>query len=551
MEKKSNGLKWRSYIRRELDIMKIETFLGNAASASDHQALAGLGIPLEALMNDTDYTKAPTVEWYTIHTCVQGKNKWDQGLVAWGLNRTRIDMYKLQYEILSHIMGERGRAIKKKKMVDMSLLPLDHLDTMFARAYQNMTPRFADTIVPTFWYVAAQHKFLAKCERSVISMLKRGFYDEESCRWTEAGTENWNDLYNSSDSPEELVRPSFALVKDTVDMPPQNAFPTIQCMPSELLARVLDYALDPPVLGQESSLAKTSSSLQAHARDWSRRQTVTIRAHHWLYDPPERFPTGKLPVEWLQSLKKVQFDFHGVDYSRRQMVHPVMEQLAEIWKEKNELQSLVLPVGPDMKYLMHREPRMELDPAQKSIFAPLLEIPDIKPEYTVDFGAPVNVWGYNALCELARPRNRDSERSLRLILGKAQSSINAKCGEDGSSPLHISVRRDETKITELLLDTPGIDINTQDMRGDTAFDLATVGGYVDHAMLLTRHDGFRATESNFANALRYLRDGRLLFALCKAHGAVPSCVANNSWACEVLNRLGWDSQDCRSGINLC
>lgn len=190
---------------------------------------------------------------------------------------------------------------------------------------------------------------------------------------------------------------------------------------------------------------------------------------------------------------------------------------------------------------MHQEPRVELDSAQKSIFAPLLEIPDIKPEYTVDFGAPVNVWGYNALCELARPRNRGFERSLLLILEKAQSSINARCGEDGSTPLHISVCRDGTSITELLLDTPDIDINAQDIKGDTAFDLATVGGYVDHAMLLTRHDGFRATESNFANALRSLRDGRLLFALCEAYGVVPSCVANDSWACEVLHRLGWNS----------
>lgn len=237
-----------------------------------------------------------------------------------------------------------------------------------------------------------------------------------------------------------------------------------------------NYVLDPPTLGQESDLAKTSRWLHTNARKWSRRQTVTIRASHWPQNPPRRFPTDKLPIEWLQSLRKVRFDFDGVDYSKRQTVHPVMEQLAEIWTKKNELKSLILPVAPYMKYLLQQEPRVELDPVQKSTFAPLLEIPGIAPEYTADFAAPVNVSGYNALCELVRPGNEAFERSLRFTLGRAQVSINTKCGKDDLTPLHIAICSMGTKNTELLLDMPGIDVNAEDKNGDTAFDRVTSSG---------------------------------------------------------------------------
>lgn len=527
-ERKSSGERWRSYIHRDVEVKKIEAYLENPLSAPNYLELIDLQIPLKTLIEDTDYSKAPTTEWYTIHTCVQGGRKWDQELIAWGLNRMRVDMYELQYNVVSYIMEERSRAIEKDKSTDMAVLPLNLIDDRFRRAYQSMAPRFVDAIVPASWYLNAQHQFLAKCKRSAIGMLGRGFYDQKSNQWTRAGIDNWNDLYHSSDSPEELVRPSFALVKDSEDMPPQEAIsPYIQCMPTELLTRVLNYVLDPPTLGQESDLAKTSRWLRENAREWSRRQTVTIRASHWPQNPPRRFPTDKLPIEWLQSLEKVQFDFDGVDYSNRQTVHPVMEQLAEIWKKRNELESLVLPVAPNMKYLLQQEPRVKLDPVQKSTFAPLLKIPDIEPEYTADFRAPVDVSGYNALCELVRPGNEAFERSLRLVLGRAQVSINTKCGKHDLTPLHISVCCSGTKSTELLLDTPGIDVNAQDKYGDTAFDHVTSSGGPAVAILLTRHKGFKATETNFVNMVNRMRNSRVIFALCDAYGGVPPCVAND------------------------
>jgi hypothetical protein len=443
-------------------------------------------------------------------------------------------MYKLQYDILSYIMKTRGRAIERNKSIDMAILPLERIEDIFQRSYQSAAPRFVDAIVPACWYLEAHKQFLARCKQSAIGMLNRGFYDQKSCRWTKAGMDNWNDLYTSSNSLEELVRPSFALVKENADMPPQEAFSSLQCLPSELLTRILDFALDPPVLGEESNVEKTSTWLHAHAREWSRFQTVTIRACHWPQDPPERFPTDKLPVEWLQSLKKVQFDFDGVAYSSRRRVHPVIEQLAEIWKDKNELQSLVLPVAPDIRYLLQQEPQVELDPVQKGVFAPLLTIPGIEPEYTVDFRAPANSRNYNTLCELVRPRDQVFESSLRFVLGMAQSSINAKCGEDEKTPLHVAVCCTSTRYIELLLSTPGIDVNAQNIRGDTPFDYATASGSVAAAILLTRHKGFKATDDNFVNMVNRMLNSELVLALYDAYGGVPACVANISAIRKVL-----------------
>jgi hypothetical protein len=176
--------------------------------------------------------------------------------------------------------------------------------------------------------------------------------------------------------------------------------------------------------------------------------------------------------------------------------------------------------------LLQQEPRVELDPVQKSVFAPLLTIPGIEPEYTVDFRAPVNPRNYNTLCELVRPRDQVFESSLRLVLGMAQSSINAICGEDEKTPLHVAVCCTSTRYIELLLSTPGIDVNAQDIRGGTPFDHATSSGTPAAAMLLTRHKGFKATDDNFASMVNSMFHSELVLALYDAYGGVPACVAN-------------------------
>jgi hypothetical protein len=84
MQKKSNGERWRSYVRRELDVENIEAYLENAASATHYLELIDLQTLYKPLIDDTDYNKAPITEWCTIHTCVQGGRKWGQGVVAWG-----------------------------------------------------------------------------------------------------------------------------------------------------------------------------------------------------------------------------------------------------------------------------------------------------------------------------------------------------------------------------------------------------------------------------------------------------------------------------------
>lgn len=131
-------------------------------------------------------------------------------------------------------------------------------------------------------------------------------------------------------------------------------------------------------------------------------QTVIIRAEYWPWNPPRKFPTGTLPMEWLQSLQKVRFDYTGISYYDREKVHPVLEQFAEIWKKKNELRSIVLPVAPRMDCLIQEEPCVKLEPHLQRTFAPLNEIHGIEPEYIADFGAPQDFFNNNTLRKLAR-----------------------------------------------------------------------------------------------------------------------------------------------------
>jgi hypothetical protein len=537
----SNGGEWRSYVLEDGGIKKVEAYLKNPVPSQNYLGLKDLRISLETLMKDTNFAKAPTTEWYALQMCVRDERKWTHQLLAWGLNRKRSDMFKLQYNITSDIMKARREAIEKGKNSEMAALPLDSIYDVFQQAYQNMAPVFFNTTVPASWYVEAQHRFITRCKSSAISMLSRGFYDQKSQQLTQAGKDNWDALFRSSDLSKGSIQPSFALVKESCEeMPPEEACSShIQRMPNEILGMILNHALDPPVLGQESRLARTSARLRDNAREWSRHQTVTIRASHWPQN--RRFDDDQLPIEWLQSLKKVQFDFDGVSFSDRRNIHPVLKQLAEIWKEKNDLESLVLPVAPDMKYLRRKEkPRVELDPVQKGIFAPLLGFLEIQPGYDTDFRAPVDASGYNALCTLVKPGNEAFEKSLGLVLEKAQGSINTRCGKDDLTPLHISVSSAGTRNTELLLGTPGIDVNAQDKDGNTAFDHATGCGGADVAELLARHKGFKATENNFVSMSNRMRHPLVIAALYDAYGGLPSCVANDRKILGILreqNRL--------------
>jgi hypothetical protein len=525
-----NGGEWRSYVLEDEGIKKVEAYLENPVPSQNYLGLKDLRISLETLMKVTNFAKAPTTEWYALQMCVRDERKWTHQLLAWGLNRKRSDMFKLQYNITSDIMEARREAIEKGKNSEMAALPLDSIDDVFQQAYQNMAPIFFNMTVPASWYVEAQHRFITSCKSSAISMLSRGFYDQKSQQLTQAGKDNWDALFRSSDLSEGSIQTSFALVDEFCkEMPPEEACSShIQRMPNEILGMILGHALGPPVLGQESDLARTSARLRDNAREWSRHQTVTIRASHWPQSPPRRYDDDQLPIEWLQSLKKVRFDFDGVSFPDRRNIHPVLVQLAEIWKEKNGLRSLILPVAPDMRYLLQKEePRVELCFIQKRIFASLFNIPSIKLEYTADFRAPVDAFGHNTLCTLVDPSHETYEKSLRLVLGMAQASINAKSGSTNVTPLHISVCSTRTKATELLLDTPGIDVNAQDIFGDTAFDRVTRTGVVSVAMLLARHKGFKVTEKNFVNALNRMSNMPLIRALYDAYGGVPPSMVDN------------------------
>lgn len=262
----SNGERWRTYIHHDSEIEKIEAYLKNPVPASNYLNLMHLRVPLKALIDDTDFTKSPTNEWYALHTCVNDNKKWTQRLLAWGINRKRTDMFELQYKIVSYIMEAKRNATSNDRSADTAVLALHEIDNIFQRGYENMAPKFVDAVIPASWYVSAQYQFITRCKQSAIKMLDRGLYDQESYELTQASKDHWESLFRNSDLPEELVRSSFALVSDGEDPPTRKDDPTnINCLPAELVARVLDYALDPPTLGRLPDLAKTNKWLLANA----------------------------------------------------------------------------------------------------------------------------------------------------------------------------------------------------------------------------------------------------------------------------------------------
>jgi hypothetical protein len=531
----SNGQDWRSYIHRDEEIDKFEAYLKNPVPVSAYLELVGLQISRRTLLDDINWERPPTAEWYALHMCVQDKRKWPPELLAWGLNRKLLDMYKLQYDIISRILEVRHEAIRKRKDADMAMLPLDDIDGIFRRAYENMAPRFASTTVPASWYLKAEYTFTSICKRSAIRMLHHAFYDQDSKQWTQAGRDNWDGFFRNSRSPQSLSRPSFELGKaGSKSMPPKNAISNpLQDLPNEIISRILDYALDPPTLCRSSNIDHTSRWFREFALDWSSRQTITIRASQWPQDPPRRFPSGWLPVNLLQKARKVRFDFDGCHASRRS-VHPVLEQLADIWKTKNELNSLVLPVAPQMRYLERVRPRVELDSVQRSTFAPLEGLPGIDPEYVADFGAPTGNWEHHFLCEVASDLYEDHGEILPFVLRQAPRLLNVRSGIFGTSVLYQAAQNSRTRNMELLLNTPGIDVNLPNANGDTPFRGAAIISNNETAMMLARHEGFRATKADFHFAVFYMLSYEVIAALCNAYGGAPSCVADEGIVSRVM-----------------
>lgn len=520
----SNGKKWRQFIKNAEQIKALETFLENPISAGNYLGLAKLKIPLETLASDTDFDKPPTAEWYALHLGVRDKRKWSQRLISWGLNRFGLDLYKIQNEITSYAMEARRQAKDESRSFRFAEVALEDMIEIFRRGYESTGENFVGATVPAHWYLVAEEVFMECCKSSAAEMLERGFYDKDTSQLTKSGEQNWDDLYKARISTDNSIRSALAVVrKRDSSPPPKHCPPCLKCIPPEMIDNILDHALDAGSSGSRSEdvpgLLIANKFFREHSLSWLSRQVVTIRARSWPRNPEREFDRSTLPVEWLQTRRKVRFDFDGVNYSGRTYTHPVMKQIAEVWKKKNALESLTLTIHPDFEKLKLEE--LAHGPWVKLAYDPILQIPELrdKLDYAYDFGAPL---AYNDSPALHRIFEWDhySEQGLKFILRHASDFINQR-DASGKTPLHKAVSRKRVSAVEVLLSVEGIDVNLPDLRGNTAFDYAL--GLNDYLMAsyMLDHRNLHVTQATIRGQINYDRAHPLIAKLCLRHGSVP------------------------------
>jgi hypothetical protein len=139
---KSNGTRWRQYIKEAEQIEALETFLADPISAGSYLGLAKLHIPLEKLESDTDFSMPPTTEWYALHLGVRDKRKWSQRLISWGLNRFSLDLYKLQEGFTTYTMEARRQAKDQDRSFSLAELAREDMTVKFRRAYEGTSEKF-------------------------------------------------------------------------------------------------------------------------------------------------------------------------------------------------------------------------------------------------------------------------------------------------------------------------------------------------------------------------------------------------------------------------
>jgi hypothetical protein len=141
---------------------------------------------------------------------------------------------------------------------------------------------------------------------------------------------------------EHSIRSNLTVVGKIDDTTLPNDCPSeIERMPSEMIDKILDHTFEPCSWGRKSceipDLLTANIFTREHSLSWLFRQAATIRARSWPRKPNRPFDQGLLPVEWLQTIQKVRFDFARVNYSNPSDIRPVMEHVADMWEAKNAL----------------------------------------------------------------------------------------------------------------------------------------------------------------------------------------------------------------------
>ncbi|KAM0714622.1 hypothetical protein Q7P37_009918 [Cladosporium fusiforme] len=447
-------------------------------------------------------------------------------------------------------MEKRRKASKRKIVEKLDDLPLEDLSKRIIVAWESMAPRFDVVLVPCPWFITAVQEFANSCKSSSKRMLDLGFYDRHTGELTELGKKNWDALYRSAVSPDEPFRSALAIMGGRNKAP--TCPPCINCIPNEMVAEILNHAFESHrevdgntrnvVIGQGlPGLATANKWLHENSLSWISRQAVTIRVRSW---PPKGFREGHLPVQFLQTVRKVHFDLDGLSYSDRKVIHPAMRQLAKIWTEKDELQSLTLSVGPDYEKLLLENPRLQFDADMKNAFSPLSGIPGNKLHYVFDFRAPVVPYGANALCAIAALReDSSSEKCLQFILEKSKDLINTPSGTYGCVPLHYAAQSIGDRSARRLLAMKGIDVNYKNDKDHTPLHEALTTCNARMMILLADNEKIIITEELVVDTVNRLSRTDVLTALYRRMENPPSWLERISFLEDFLENFQGQGHD--------
>ena len=166
------------------------------------------------------------------------------------------------------------------------------------------------------------------------------------------------------------------------------------------------------------------------------------------------------PGTGLQHVRNVRLDFSGLSFQELRTQHPVVQQLADIWKSGNALNSLVFFVPPLYNSLLHLSPsKIEKDPAVEQLLSPLLRSQELNRKFrweARDFAGIVHFRGSNALCRAIISGN---EELVRFILQQSHEALN-QTGIGGLTPLHWAALKGHSGIAKLLIETDKVEVNS-------------------------------------------------------------------------------------------
>lgn len=130
-----------------------------------------LAIP--SLLDDNNMQNAPTSAWYALHHVTEGDDKWNDCILAWGLNITISDMKAMKENLTRVAVGSahgaslmpvtRSPSDTSKMNQHNAACIFNEWYDLFDTLYHKLEPSFSGVCVPRFWRESAIAALSRRC----------------------------------------------------------------------------------------------------------------------------------------------------------------------------------------------------------------------------------------------------------------------------------------------------------------------------------------------------------------------------------------------------